>query len=276
MTATAQATQTTPTTPTTPMRTTTTASARPDQPPAVRRPLVNPTYLRLELRRLLRNRRTLIFSVLLPVVFVLSFSGAQSDPQGKAYVAINFAVYGAMVAAAVTGAAVSIDRSSGWSRQLRLTPLRPTSQVVTKVLTALVLAALPVVVVLGVGALMGGRLSAGEWLGAAAAAWLGAIPFAGLGLAVGYLVPAETAMQVIGAGMSLLAMVGGLFVPLSVFGTTMRHLAALTPAWGPSVLARYSFAHEASVGAGVTSIIVWGVLFAAAAAWLFRRDTARV
>ena len=33
----------------------------------------NPTLLRLELRRLLRNRRTMIFTVVMPVVFFLIF-----------------------------------------------------------------------------------------------------------------------------------------------------------------------------------------------------------
>jgi hypothetical protein len=38
---------------------------------------------------------------------------------------IGIGVYGAMIAATAGGAMVSAERALGWTRQLRLTPLRP-------------------------------------------------------------------------------------------------------------------------------------------------------
>ena len=49
---------------------------------------------------------------------------------------ISMAVYGAMLGTTATGAMVSVERAQGWSRQLRLTPLKPIAYIVVKVITA--------------------------------------------------------------------------------------------------------------------------------------------
>ena len=89
------------------------------------------TFLAIEIRRLLRNRRTVVVTLVVPVVLFLLL---KSDRRGLALggteltaatTMIGIAVYGAMLAATSGGAMVSIERALGWSRQLRLTPLRP-------------------------------------------------------------------------------------------------------------------------------------------------------
>src|ERR687886_238515 len=79
-----------------------------------RRPRFSATYLRLEVRRLLRNRRTLVFTVVMPVAFFLIFGSSEPRSDAKAYIMISLAVYGAMVAATSAGAAVAVERASGW------------------------------------------------------------------------------------------------------------------------------------------------------------------
>ena len=56
-----------------------------------------------------------------------------------AFVMISMAIYGAMLATTSGGAMVAIERAAGWSRQLRLTPLRPTAYIAVKLITAMVL-----------------------------------------------------------------------------------------------------------------------------------------
>ena len=65
----------------------------------------NATILAIEVRRLLRNRRTLIFSIVLPVVFFLVFGlnaqyagDAVGNGNVSAYVMISMALYGAILA----------------------------------------------------------------------------------------------------------------------------------------------------------------------------------
>ncbi|MFB9376244.1 ABC transporter permease [Kineococcus gynurae] len=255
------------------------AAARPapDHPRAgLRLTWLNPTYLVLDARRVLRNRRTLIFTIAMPVVFFFVFGAGQGDPDAKAYIMISLGVYGAMVAATSVGASVAVERAGGWSRQLRLTPLRPSSYVMGKVLTATAIALLPILVEFAVGAASGVRLSAADWVLSGLLAWVGSLVFAAFGLAVGYLVPSENAMQIVGAVMSILAMLGGLFVPLSAFPHLMQEIARFTPAYGVGVLARFPLMDSGWLPGAVLNVAAWTAVFSLAAGLLFRRDTARV
>src|SRR5690348_6388782 len=106
----------------------------------------NPTIVALELRRMVRNRRTVIVTLVMPVVFFLLFGlnqkySDQSVGHGNvaAYIMISMAVYGAMLATTAAGAMVSIERNLGWSRQLRLTPLAPVAYIAVKLVMALVI-----------------------------------------------------------------------------------------------------------------------------------------
>ncbi len=243
------------------------------------------TFLQLEVRRLLRNRRTMVFTLVVPPAFFLLFGGVsdayQAESAGRgnvsAYLMISFAVYGSMIANTSTGASVAVERALGWSRQLRLTPLTPLAYTATKVLTAMVLGAFSVGVVFAVGAVSGAvRMPGWAWLISGLVAWLCAIVFAALGLFIGYLVPSENVMQLLGPALALLALMGGIFVPLSALSPTLQTLASYTPAYGVGVLARAALVDDGVDLGAVLNVVVWTALFAAGGVWRFRRDTARV
>jgi ABC-2 type transport system permease protein len=236
----------------------------------------NLTFLALEVRRMLRNRRTVIFTLVVPAVFYFMFGSGQTQADAKAYVLVSLAVYGAMIATTSGGAMVSIERAQGWSRQLRLTPLRPVAYVTIKVATAMILGLASVVVVFAIGAVTGVHLSASQWILTGLLAWLGALVFAAFGLFAGYLLPSENVMQILGPILAILAFAGGLFVPLQFLDPSVQTIAKLTPAYGVGELARLPLTHDAFSWAFVANIVVWLVLFIAGAALLFRRDTRRV
>ena len=52
---------------------------------------------------------------------------------------VSMALYGGALIAAATGAGVALERSLGWSRQLRLTPLNPAVYITMKAFVALVM-----------------------------------------------------------------------------------------------------------------------------------------
>src|SRR5215470_11701027 len=123
------------------------------------------TVLRIEIRRVLRNKRTLLMTVVLPVFFFLLFgvtqhydnqnAGPRAHGNVAALVMISMALYGGVLATTSGGAMVSIERAVGWSRQLRVTPLSPAAYVAVKMLTALVLGGASVAAVYIVGVLTG-------------------------------------------------------------------------------------------------------------------------
>jgi ABC-2 type transport system permease protein len=244
----------------------------------------NATLLRLEVRRLLRNRRTMIFTVLMPVVFFLIF-GLNADYASEnaghgnvsAFILISMALYGAILATTTGGAMVSIERAEGWSRQLRLTPLVPLAYVTVKMLTALVLGGLSVLSVYVVG-LATGRPSmpASLWVVTALAVWLGSLLFAAFGLFMGYLLPTENVMQILSFALMLFAFGGGLFIPLSQFAPVLQTMASFTPLYGLNALVHAPLTGEAVTAGPVANVVLWLVVFVGGAVWRFRRDTARV
>ena len=237
----------------------------------------------LELRRMMRNRRTVIFTLIMPAVFFLLFgtnSAARDQRVGggnvTGYILVSMAAYGAMLATTSGGAMVSIERAAGWSRQLRLTPLRPAAYVAVKLVLAMVVGAVSVVVAFAVGSLSGAELPVHAWIECGLLAWACALVFAAFGLFMGYLLPSENVMQVLGPVLAVLSFAGGLFVPVDQLGHTFATIAKFTPVYGVGEIARYPLVQDGNLWLAALNVVAWTALFAAGAMWRFRRDTARV
>jgi len=234
-------------------------------------------YIFIDARRQLRNRRTMIFLAVMPVMIFVAFGSAyrSSDPVMFSYIMVSMAVYGAMVAMTSIGASTSTERGQGWTRQLRLTPLHPAGYVVSKVIVALLLGVIPVALVLAVGAGMGARLSAAQWLEASLASWVCSLVFAAFGLFMGYLIPAENVMQFIGPLLAMLSFFGGLFTPVAFLPHALRVMAPYMPTYAVGEIARSPITGTGFTLAHVTLLLIWTAAFSAGTAFLFRRDTAR-
>jgi ABC-2 type transport system permease protein len=248
---------------------------------------INPTVLGIEIRRLIRNRRMVIFALILPVVLFLLVGSNKSYaniPAGhgntSAFLMVSMALYGAGLSTTAGGAMVSIERAQGWSRQLRLTPLSPVSYILIKTMTAMILGLSAVVAVFVVGKLTGvPHMYAGYtylWIVSAASVWIGSLLFAALGLFIGYLLPSENVMQILGLVMGVLAFAGGLFYPLKQAAQVLQDIAKWTPMYGLNQLVHAPLLGGSIDVMWVVNAVAWFGAFVAGAAWLFRRDTARV
>lgn len=244
----------------------------------------NLTALKLEIRRLLRNRRTVIITMIFPVFFFLIFGLNKAYATNRAghgnvaaFVMISLALYGAVFATTSGGAMVSIERAQGWSRQLRLTPLSAAAYITIKVLTALVLGAASVAVVYIVGVVTNkASMPTYLWVVTGVCVWIGSLLFAAFGLFMGYLLPTENVMQFLGLILSLLSFAGGLFIPLSQFPQAVETVAKFTPLYGLNQLV-----HAPLLGGSVpwtwpVNVLAWLIIFGGGAIWRFRKDTARV
>ncbi|HEY0119947.1 MAG TPA: ABC transporter permease [Cellulomonas sp.] len=243
--------------------------------------LIQPVYLRTELRRLLRNRRSVIIALVMPAAFFLLFGTAtayrtESAGHGNVtgYIMISMALYGTLLATTSGGASVSVERAQGWSRQLRLTSLRPAAYVVTKVVVAMVFGLASMAMTVLVGRAAGAQIDGPRLVACVAIAWVGSAVFAAFGLFMGYLLPAENVMQILGPVLAVLAFAGGLFTPLN--GGVFATIARFMPTYGLAELTRAPLVGAAPSVWAYVNVIAWGALFASGAAWRFRRDTARV
>jgi len=241
------------------------------------------TFLRLELRRMLRNRRTVIFTLVMPAAFFLLFGtdgSYRSESAGSgnvtAWIMVSMAVYGAMIATTSTGAMVSIERAAGWSRQLRITPLNPVAYIAIKIVVAMTLGLVSILVVFAIGLSTGADLPFADLVACGVLAWVCSLVFAAFGLFMGYLLPSENVMQILGPALALMSFAGGLFLPVSEMGDTFATIAKLTPVYGVGEIARWPLDPGGTFAVAVLNVVVWTTLFVAGAAWRFRRDTARV
>jgi len=237
------------------------------------------TYLRIELVRKLRNPRALFFTVAFPVLmfFIIGYQMldtpltqvpiADGGVSVAAYIMVSMAMYGAMMSATQTGAAVAVERAQGWTRQLRLTPLSPLVNVIVKLLAGMVFGLLAVVATYVVASLVGVELSA-AWLLASAV-------FTTLGLMVGYMVPGENVAQITSLAVVLLSFLGGLFYPLSSMPDFLQTIGKLTPVYGIAELARSPLTGDAFDLGALINALVWLAVFIAGTVYFFRRDTRR-
>ena len=244
---------------------------------------LNPTLLRIEARRVLRNRGGLIFAVVMPLMFFLMWGRNPqyaNDPYGRGTVSAllmtGMALYGALVSTMSAGVAVSLERASGWSRQLRLTPLSPTAYIALKGIAGMVTGAISVLAVYVVAAAMGVRMPIDLWLSTGLVTWAGSAVFAAFGLFMGYLFKSDNAMKIIGPAMALMAFLGGLFMPLDQMADIVQTIAPYTPMYGIHQLALAPYeAGDFSWGA-VANVAGWLAIFVGGAAWRMSQDTDRV
>ncbi len=243
---------------------------------------LNATLVRIELKRMLRNRRTVIFALVFPAAMFFVFGsgdeGAQSVGVGNvsAYVMVSMAMYGGALIAASAGAGVAVERALGWSRQLRLTPLNPAAYVLVKAFVALVMGGLAILSVNVIGIVQGKpRMPTGVWVDCGLLTLACVMTFAALGVFVGYLVPGENVMQVLGPGLALLAFLGGLFIPLTQYSPAIRDIAYWSPMYGVAEMARAPLTQDLPWYA-VVNALAWLAVFVLGAAWRMSKDTARV
>ena len=177
---------------------------------------------RLEIVRLRRNRRYMMFTLALPVVLYLLVAKQVQHVTAygvayKAYYMIAMASFGAF-SGALTGNAqrISQERKDGWIRQLRLTPLPPQSYVIAKVIASLATSIPSIVIVLLLGRFYGGvELAGWKWVVIGVAVWVGTLVFAALAVAIGYRFMPDTVQPMAMFVYLIMTFLGGVWFALT-------------------------------------------------------------
>ena len=234
--------------------------------------------LLFQLRRVGRNRQYLFFTVLLPALFTVFSTkvfGAQTaagDHQDLAGATmVSMMAYGAIGAALGATIRLAFDRSSGWLRQLRITPVPPAATFAVDVLVGGLLVLPSLVAVALVGRLVNDvRFGPATWVVLVGGLWAGSVVFVALGLAVGLALDSQAAGAAIGILGTALAALGGLWIPVELFPAGMAAVAHAMPSYWYAELGR-DLAAGASPGAPVGVLTVFGAVFALAALVVARR-----
>ena len=241
---------------------------------------MNPSYLTLEIRRALRSPRALLFTVGMPVLYYFIFSGLWGTGEvggvdAKAALMTSMAAFGAMMGTMFTGARTAHERSVGWQRQLRLTPLTPMQYLLGKGMVGMAVGFIPVMLIAVVGGIDGASLSAFGWVQLVLGVWLSAIPFAVLGLLIGQLATPDTIPVFTMVPMLLCGFLGGLWIPLALFPHWLGNIAKILPSYWMADIGHGAVQGGGHLGNAAGVLAAWAVVLGALVMLRYRRDAAR-
>ncbi len=240
-------------------------------------------YTRYELLRTLRNRRFFLLSLGFPLILYFVIVSPNRHVQNFDGSGISFALYymvglasfGTMSAMLSSGARIAAERAVGWNRQLRISPLSTRSYFRAKVVTGYMMALISLLALYLAGTSLGVRLGASEWLEMTGLILVGLIPFAALGIMIGHLLTPDSIGPAMGGGISLLALLGGTWFPITGHGF-LHDIAQLIPSYWLVQASHVAIGGHAWPAKGWIVMIAWTVVLSVLAARAYRRDTGRV
>ncbi|MFF0482016.1 ABC transporter permease [Streptomyces sp. NPDC004435] len=236
-------------------------------------------YARLEIRRTVRDQAFVISTLGVPVLMYLLFTnlGGQDGLASRTAAMVGMAAYGALGAALSLGGGVAEDKATGWLRQLRVTPMSPRRVVAGRALTGAVVVLPAIAAVLSAGLLVNGvRMEPLQWAAVALALWLGSLPFALLGLGNGYrLTPQSTGAVNVACNLGL-AVVGGLWFPVSLFPGWLAALSSWTPTHRFAEVGTALAEGHPPPAAALLVLAAWTAVFGTYAAVSYRRSARTV
>jgi ABC-2 type transport system permease protein len=240
-------------------------------------------YTRLEVLRTFRSRRFFIFSLVFPFAMYLLLAAPNRDQtdfldsgvSAPLYYMVGLISFGTMVAVSAGGARIAAERSVGWNRQLRLTPLSVPAYFRTKILTGYLMAGLSIVLLYAAGMALGVRMPVERWLEMTGLILVALIPFAILGIALGHLLTVDSLGPALGGITALFAFLGGSWFPITGSGW-LPEVARWIPSYWLVKAGHVGVGGEAWGARGWLVVALWSAVLAVVAARAYRRDTERV
>jgi ABC-2 type transport system permease protein len=241
------------------------------------------TYVRFEVLRTFRNTRFFLFSLVFPLVLYYLVAGANRDVQNFAGTGLSFPVYymigmvswGAMAAVIAGGARIAAERSVGWNRQLRVTPLKVRTYLSSKVLSGYAMALVSIGLLYGAGLTLGVRMAWAEWARMTVLILIGLVPFAVLGIVLGHVLTADSMGPAMGGITALFALLGGAWGPIVGSSGVLNDVVQLIPSYWLVQAADSALSGGGWPLRGWIVMAVWTAVLARLAALAYRRDTAR-
>jgi len=233
-------------------------------------------YTRAMTVELLRYPAFSVPTLAFPALFFLLFVAPRADRDatlllasfaGFAFLAVAFFQFGVGIAA---------ERESPWERFLRVLPVRVSVRLGARLLSGTLFGmASAGLVALTAIATTDAHLPPVRWAGLVLTLTAGAVPFALLGIALGYWVSPRGALPVANILYLVLAFAGGLWTTPAHLPTAVASVSPLVPTrqfgdvlWG-AVQGRLWRPRDWGL------LLAWGVAFAVLAVWGYSRDEGR-
>ncbi|MCZ4103174.1 MULTISPECIES: ABC transporter permease [Streptomyces] len=241
-------------------------------------------YLSIEIKRMLRGPRFIIFAIVLPVGLYLMecmLYKNQVIPHSNgitysAWLMCSLAAYSAFTSSMHTSARVAHERSIGWHRQLRLTPLLPRNYLLSKIVVSMIVALPgPLFVALAGATLQDVHLSVAGWLQITLGIWIAALPCAVLGLVIGLYVAVEQQQMYLQGLVLLFGFLGGLLLPTTGFPGWLTAVVKTLPSYWLADIGHGALLHGTRTLVAALVLAGWTVVLSGAVILNSRREAAR-
>lgn len=173
-------------------------------------------------------------TIVLPPAFYALFAlgMGRGDVQMATYTLATFGVYAVMAPALFGfGANVASERETGQLELKRLSPMPAGAHVTAKLFATMVFSAVAIALVYALGLYAGVQLSIAQWATLAALHILAVVPFALIGLGIGYRLGQKGAIAIVNILFLGMAVMGGLWMPIAVLPEVIQTVAWALPSY---------------------------------------------
>ena len=194
------------------------------------------SLMKVELILMKRQAAYFLLSIGLPSVFYLIFSGVMSSDTPTSVLRLylfSMTVFSIMSSAFFSiPSSLQSDKTNNWQKMIQHSPVSMVEYYISKLFSALLTFLLSIVVVFSVGHFVRGvSLPTMDWLIIALIILFGSLVFIAMGVLVS-LLPSAQLMSVVGnIAYMALAVLGGLWFPLSMFPAWLRSIGKLMPSY---------------------------------------------
>ena len=237
---------------------------------------------RYEILKHLRTPAFIIPTLTFPIVFYLFFGvtmGSRNMGGGATLGVYLIATYGAfgVIGAALSsfGVSLALERGQGLLELKQATPMPLSAYIVAKLASAAVFSSMVTLLLFAVGTVLGGaRLDPQQLATLFATLVAGTVPFALLGLTIGYIVPAEAAIAVINLIYLPMGFLSGLWIPIDFLPNTVKQIATFLPGFhfGQLALGVIEMPAHGTPGGHVTALLGFTLIFLATGIAAYRLD----
>jgi ABC-2 type transport system permease protein len=219
--------------------------------------------IKYEFLKRLRLRAYTFSTLAFPAMFYLFFGtmnrNAHIGSVGAAkYILVSYSVFGLLGAALFGfGVSLAIERGEGWLELKQASPMPPFAYVLAKLANCLVFSLVILATLLALGVTIDGvRFGAMELVKLALILLAGTVPFAALGMLIGFVAPSSSAAGIVNMIYLPLSFCSGLWIPVQFLPRIFQKIAPALPSYHLAQLA------QATIGAAApgSNWVHWNVL----------------
>ncbi|MGM8215972.1 ABC transporter permease [Bacillaceae bacterium W0354] len=196
------------------------------------------TQSKYEIIRIFRNPYFVFWSLLMPILFYFIFTnivntGVPDEAEWQAYYLMSMTTFSVMGSAIMNfGIRMVQEQTEGWSTFMKITPFSAWGYFSSKMFGQLSMHILSIIIVFLAGFLINDvTLTFGQWFFSGLWILVASIPFLALGSLIGTMKKVETASGVSNIIYLVIAVLGGMWMPIWIFPEFLQNIAQWLPSF---------------------------------------------